>query len=577
MSVTTTSRQPRTAALDRVPTPRGPGGSAPVRTPGSRPTADGRRTGRAAALFVDRGVRTKILVLLVVVVAVVAGTGVFASLRMSDLAASTAAVQGVSANVIAPLAVVHQEEIKARMLIAQAGASDTTTQAQQQERQDAMAATDADLQAAADEFEAGLDGVAVPGWEDFKAAWAQWQQVRDEQLVPAAFADDTATFGEVIDGPAQDAVDAMVTGLEAAEQSAADYLQTVSDDAAAKAAAGARLLLIVLAAGVVLVAAIGMVIAQIIRRQVTEVQRAIEAMADGDLTVVAQVDSTDELGQMARSLTRAQENLRATITGVVETAQTVAAAAEELSAASHQVVAGSDETSAQAGVVAAAAEQVSRNVQTVAAGAEQMGASIREIAQNSTQAAKIAGQATDVAQSTNDQVARLGVSSQEIGNVVKVITSIAEQTNLLALNATIEAARAGEAGKGFAVVAGEVKELAQETAKATEDIARRVEAIQGDTTGAVAAISEISSIIASINDYQLTIASAVEEQTATTNEMSRSVAEAATGSGEIATNITGVAAAAAESSQTLNQMGGAIGELARMSEDLRARVGGFRY
>jgi methyl-accepting chemotaxis protein len=174
-------------------------------------------------------------------------------------------------------------------------------------------------------------------------------------------------------------------------------------------------------------------------------------------------------------------------------------------------------------------------------------------------------------------VARLGESSIEIGNVVKVITSSAEQTNLLALNATIEAARAGEAGKGFAVVAGEVKELAQETAKATEDIARRVEAIQADTTGAVGAIGEIGTIIASINDYQLTIASAVEEQTATTTEMSRSVTEAATGSGEIAATITGVASATAGNTEVLEQMGASISELARMSEDMRLRVSAFRY
>ncbi len=191
-------------------------------------------------------------------------------------------------------------------------------------------------------------------------------------------------------------------------------------------------------------------------------------------------------------------------------------------------------------------------------------------------AARVASQAVGIVETTNESVAKLGASSQEIGNVVKVITSIAEQTNLLALNATIEAARAGEAGKGFAVVANEVKELAQETARATEDIARRVEAIQADTGGAVEAIGEIATIIASINDYQLTIASAVEEQTATTNEMARNVAEASTGSGEIATNISGVAAAADTTTQAVNQTLTAIEELARMSNELRLEVARFR-
>jgi methyl-accepting chemotaxis protein len=174
-------------------------------------------------------------------------------------------------------------------------------------------------------------------------------------------------------------------------------------------------------------------------------------------------------------------------------------------------------------------------------------------------------------------VTKLGESSREIGDVVKVITSIAEQTNLLALNATIEAARAGEAGKGFAVVANEVKELAQETAKATEDIARRVEAIQGDTEGAVAAIGRISEVIGQINDYQLTIASAVEEQTATTSEMSRSVGEAADGSGQIAANIGGVSGAADATSQALGQTRTAVDELSRMASDLRTAVSRFSY
>jgi methyl-accepting chemotaxis protein len=183
----------------------------------------------------------------------------------------------------------------------------------------------------------------------------------------------------------------------------------------------------------------------------------------------------------------------------------------------------------------------------------------------------------DAAATTTATVAKLGESSAEIGNVVKVITSIAEQTNLLALNATIEAARAGEAGKGFAVVANEVKELAQETAKATEDIARRVEAIQGDTSGAVAAIGRISTVIGQINDYQTTIASAVEEQTATTSEMSRSVSEAATGSGQIAENIGGVSTAAESTTQALTQTRTAVDELSRMAADLRTTVSRFSY
>jgi methyl-accepting chemotaxis protein len=228
-------------------------------------------------------------------------------------------------------------------------------------------------------------------------------------------------------------------------------------------------------------------------------------------------------------------------------------------------------------VVAAASEQVSRNVQTVAAGSEQMDASIREIAQNANEAASVASTAVEAAQTTNDTVTKLGVSSQEIGNVVKVITSIAAQTNLLALNATIEAARAGEAGKGFAVVANEVKELAQETSRATEDIVSRVETIQADTAGAVEAIGEIASIIASINDFQLTIASAVEEQTATTNEMSRNVSEAASGSNEITTNINGVASAASATTEAVSQTRAAADELARMAAGLRGQVASFTY
>src|SRR5215218_3812848 len=191
------------------------------------------------------------------------------------------------------------------------------------------------------------------------------------------------------------------------------------------------------------------------------------------------------------------------------------------------------------------------------------------------EAAGVAASAVRVAEDTQATIVKLGASSAEIGEVVKVITSIAEQTNLLALNATIEAARAGEAGKGFAVVAGEVKDLAQETATATGDIARRVEMIQADTGSAIEAIGHIGGIIEQINAYQTTIAATVDEQTATSTEMSRSVQEAAGGTSEIAANITGVSTAAGATTQALTQTRTVVDELSRMASGLRAGVGRF--
>jgi len=242
-----------------------------------------------------------------------------------------------------------------------------------------------------------------------------------------------------------------------------------------------------------------------------------------------------------------------------------------------QISSASEETSVQAGSVSNLAESVSSNVQAVAAGAEQMGAAITEIARNTTEAARVAQHGLDVVSNANETVTKLGESSQEIGEVLRVIAAVAAQTNLLALNATIEAARAGELGKGFAVVAGEVKDLARETAQATEDISRRVSAIQTDAQSAVASVGQIGEAMQGITEFQVVISAAVDEQIATTNETSRNVTNAAAATTDIANDITGVSEASMSTAAGVNQSLQAIQELAVMSSELQSMVGRFRY
>lgn len=383
-------------------------------------------------------------------------------------------------------------------------------------------------------------------------------------------------YTKVFNGDLRAAVDAAQSALDTVvDQSLAGMERAVAEGEAASRKARNTVIVVTIIGGL-LMALLGFSFVRAVRRPLRDVERAVQAIGEDDLTVEVSVDNRDELGRMASGLNRARLRLRETIMAISGSAGQLTQSAVALSTVSDQVAGAAQETSAQAGVAARAAEEVSSNVSTVAAATEEMSASIGEISHSSADALRVAEQAVTEARHVNDTVAKLGASSAEIGDVIKVITSIADQTNLLALNATIEAARAGEAGKGFAVVAEEVKNLAHETAQATDDIAGRVRAIQHDTEAAVEAINEISSIIEQINGYQSTIAAAVEEQSATTAEMARNVNDAANGATTIARTIESVAAAASTADGGVTQTQGAASQLASLSEQLSQLVARFR-
>jgi methyl-accepting chemotaxis protein len=333
---------------------------------------------------------------------------------------------------------------------------------------------------------------------------------------------------------------------------------------------------------VAVVALLGMVlVVLVLTRQILEPLRAtvtvLDAVAAGDLSARLPVRRRDEIGRMSESLNRAIDSFGGALTGIADNAHALGGASEQLAAVSQELSATARDTSAQTSAVSGAAEQVSVNVQTVAIAAQQMGASIRDIAHNAHEAAEVAQRAVHAAGSANQAVTKLGTSGLQIGNVIRMIGGIAEQTNLLALNATIEAARAGEAGKGFAVVANEVKELARETARATDDIGRRIEAIQSDTREAMQAIGEITRIIDRISEIQSTIASAVEQQSAATAEITRNMGQAARGTSEIATNIASLASGVEGTHRVANDTQRAANELAMMAAELQRLVSRFRY
>jgi methyl-accepting chemotaxis protein len=434
--------------------------------------------------------------------------------------------------------------------------------------------TDQALDAAAQRYRAAAADPAL--FDRFTALWTQYRQIRDTKLLPAAEGNNYALAGIILNRQAAPFATQAFTELDAAGKAEQDEATGIVANARHTYEHARDAVIAILAVGLL----VGLVLAWYITRLVLgplgTVSAVLDRVAEGDLTATAALPGRDEFGRMGQALDRANARTREAVRAFSETAQTLAASAEELSATSGQIGSAAEQASDQAGMVSAAAEEVSTNIQTVAASSEQMTASISEIARNATDAAQVAAEAVGSAQSASTTMVQLGRSSEEVGNVIKVITAIAEQTNLLALNATIEAARAGEMGKGFAVVASEVKDLAQETAKATDEIGQRIVAIQNDITNAVGAIENISGVIARIDQFQTTIAAAVEEQTATTQEIGRNIAQAATGSSDIARNVNSMASTAQTTREGISQSRTATDQVAQMSTELQRLASQFR-
>jgi len=318
-------------------------------------------------------------------------------------------------------------------------------------------------------------------------------------------------------------------------------------------------------------------ITRLITRPISEMVTALRRLADRDVTVQVRTRGRDEVAEMSIALNRAVSSVRETVTTLADSSATLTSASQQLAGVSTTMGVSAGRTADQTDTISATAQEVADSAGSMSAATEQMTASIGEIADQATRASAVAGEAVRTAQQTSQAVGQLGQASTEISEIVKVITSIAEQTNLLALNATIEAARAGEAGKGFAVVATEVKELAQETSRATDDITSKIAGIQSTTAQAIDAIGRISHVIDQINENQATIAAAVEEQTATTSDISRSVSAVSSGSTNIAGLIGGIAESAASTSSGAGATQRSADELARLSEKIQDLVRLFTY
>jgi methyl-accepting chemotaxis protein len=407
------------------------------------------------------------------------------------------------------------------------------------------------------------------------------QFVDHHRALGARYREGMALFEEDPSNPYR--VDRSVRGMDRAPTDEVDVIVADIEELVDERAADLRqalgwtqvIMASVSVSALVFAAIVAFWVAARIARPLGVVAAKLGSAAAGDLTIRLGLDSQDEVGRISRGADELLDAFESAIREIGSSSQALAEATAKLTSTSHAIGSAAERTSNQAQVVAAAADQIATSVNSVATGTDQMSASIQEIARNASEAGDVAGRAADHSKQARNTIGRLEGSGSEIGTVVKFIDTVADQTSLLALNATIEAARAGEAGKGFAVVADEVKGLARQTGDAINGIRERIDAIQTDADASVRAIGEIAEIVDQEHLIASTIASAVEEQSATTAEIGARTADAAAAAREIAESIGGVADGAALTSDGIAEIVSASHRLGEMTDRLGGLVSRF--
>lgn len=398
--------------------------------------------------------------------------------------------------------------------------------------------------------------------DQYRQAVAAWKQADDDL--------------DRISLSRQHAAESILAAATEAAKVNLEKATAAANDASAKLLSSRTMLVVGLLVAVALGSGAAWWLAQSITRPVTATSSVLAQVASGDFRTGMTSTRRDELGDMARSLDATVSALRSAMGAVASNTQQVTTQSNAIHDAAGQVAHAAEETSGQVGAVSASAEQITANMASVSTASEEMSSSINEIAHHANEVARIASDADHRAAAAVTEMQALTKASEQIGEAVKIISTIADQTNLLALNATIEAARAGEAGRGFAVVASEVKTLAGQSAQATQRIAGMVSDIQGRSAAASTSIASIVEVVKRITDLQHSVATAVEEQSATTKDIAANVNEVATGIKQVTENITGVAKAAEISSQAAAQANRAATELLTVSTDLKAAIERFR-